>query len=73
MPGTKPKKSPAAVPFNQFMGKYAGAIRAGLAADEAAEQRRKIGISLAELIASKEKGDTNHRDRSFRTCFGTKS
>lgn len=53
MPSKKPKKSPMAVPFDKFMGKYAGDLRAGLAAD----QRSKTGLSPSSLIASVEKGE----------------
>jgi hypothetical protein len=57
MSSKKQKKSPMAVPFDKFMGNYAGDLRAGLAADRAAERRSNTGISLASLIASLEKGE----------------
>ena len=52
MPRKKQKKSPTAVPFDKFMGKYAGDIRAGLAAD----LRGKTRSTLASFMASVQKG-----------------
>src|SRR5260370_9240550 len=53
MPSKKEKKSPMAVPFDKFMGNYAGDLRAGLAADQAAKGHSN---SFASLFASLEKG-----------------
>jgi hypothetical protein len=54
MPSKKQKKSPTAVPFEKFMGNYAGDLRAGLAADQAAKGHSS---SFASLFAALEKGE----------------
>ena len=49
-----PRKSPAAVPFNKFMGKYASDIVEA----QAREERRGALTNVAALLASLEKGDS---------------